>query len=212
MKIILALALLAVLALAQDAKPLTITTLDGAEYKGVTVTRVTADAISITHDDGTASIPLANLTPEMQKRFNYDPKAAAAALAARAAAKAAADARATVARGQTAASETGMRELAAKQATAEAVRCDVIAVHEDGAVVVPLQAHAVGGGLGAGSAPATSFRRGSKTVFLSGIKGVAEDQRLQVYAYQAGTHTFTAANGGSRTLENWVFVRMAAKK
>lgn len=206
MKTIILIALLAVLAIAQDVKPLTtITTLDGTEYKGVTVTRVMADAISISHDDGTATIPLANLAPELQKRFNYDPKAAAAATAANAKAAMARSQAAAAARGQAVASE-------AKQAASKSMQCDVIAVHEDGAVVVPLQAQPVGGGLGVGASPGTSLRRGSKTVFLRGIKSVAEDQRLQVFAYQDGTHTFTAANGASRTLENWVFVRIAEKK
>lgn len=53
-------------------------TTDGIEYKGVTVAKVLPDSIKIIHDDGAASIPLANLPGDLQKRFNFDPSRAAA--------------------------------------------------------------------------------------------------------------------------------------
>ena len=59
-------------------------TKDGKTYQEVAVVKVEPDAVTILHHDGGARIPLKNLPPEIQKRCNYDPAAAAAAEAARA--------------------------------------------------------------------------------------------------------------------------------
>jgi cytochrome c biogenesis protein CcmG, thiol:disulfide interchange protein DsbE len=42
-------------------------------YKNVTVTRVTATDIYFSHDGGIANAKLKNLSPELQKKFHYDP-------------------------------------------------------------------------------------------------------------------------------------------
>ena len=49
-------------------------------YKNVTVTKVTDDHVEITFDGGVGSPKLASLPPELQKRFNYDPAKAKAAI------------------------------------------------------------------------------------------------------------------------------------
>ena len=49
-------------------------------YKNVTVTKVTDDHVEITFDGGVGSPKLATLPPELQKRFNYDPAKAKAAI------------------------------------------------------------------------------------------------------------------------------------
>lgn len=59
-------------------------TRDGTIYKDVTVLKVEADAVTIIHHDGGALVPLANLGPDLQARFKYDPAKAQAAAAARA--------------------------------------------------------------------------------------------------------------------------------
>jgi regulator of protease activity HflC (stomatin/prohibitin superfamily) len=56
----------------------TLTTLDGITYTGVSVTKTTPAAISISHSSGIARIPLANLPSEIQKKYGYDPARAAA--------------------------------------------------------------------------------------------------------------------------------------
>jgi type IV secretory pathway VirB10-like protein len=67
-------------ALADDLK-----TIDGKEYKNVTVKRVEADGIVITHSAGIAKIPFTELPKDVQERVGYDaakietPKAAARA-------------------------------------------------------------------------------------------------------------------------------------
>jgi hypothetical protein len=59
-------------------------TTDGKVYQNVTVIDSKPDAVTILHQDGGALVPLANLPPDIQKRFNYDPAKAKAAADARA--------------------------------------------------------------------------------------------------------------------------------
>ncbi len=63
-------------------------TTDGKVYQDVKVVKAEPDAVTILYQNGGARIPLANLPPELQKHFNYDPAAAKAAVAARAQAEA----------------------------------------------------------------------------------------------------------------------------
>lgn len=58
-------------------------TTDGKTYKGVTVIKVEADAVTILYSDGGALVPLQTLPPNLQKRFNYNPAKAQAAAQAR---------------------------------------------------------------------------------------------------------------------------------
>jgi hypothetical protein len=48
-------------------------TTDGKVYANVTVIKSEADAVTILYRDGGALIPMANLPPDLQKRFKYDP-------------------------------------------------------------------------------------------------------------------------------------------
>ena len=52
-------------------------TLDGVTYSNVTFETVTPYAVSIRHEHGIASVPLEKLSPELQKRFGYEPNKAA---------------------------------------------------------------------------------------------------------------------------------------
>lgn len=56
----------------------TLATLDGKTYTGVSVTKTTPAAISISHSSGIARIPFDNLSAEIQKKYGYDPARAAA--------------------------------------------------------------------------------------------------------------------------------------
>ncbi len=56
----------------------------GRVYRDVKVLRSEPDAVTILYRDGGALIPLANLPPDVQKRFHYDPVGAEAAAQARA--------------------------------------------------------------------------------------------------------------------------------
>jgi hypothetical protein len=55
------------------------TTRDGTTYTDVVVKVVEPDSVTIENSDGGARIALADLPPALQKRFHYDPVAAAAA-------------------------------------------------------------------------------------------------------------------------------------
>jgi hypothetical protein len=59
-------------------------TADGKVYQDVKVIESEADTVTILHHDGGALVPLANLPPDIQKRFNYDPVKAKVAADARA--------------------------------------------------------------------------------------------------------------------------------
>ena len=52
-------------------------TINGQEYKNVTVSRVEPDGIVITFSGGIVKIPFTELSPEIQKKYGYDPKASA---------------------------------------------------------------------------------------------------------------------------------------
>lgn len=60
------------LASADDFKTIT-----GQEYKNVSLSRVEPDGIVITFSGGIVKIPFTELSPEIQKKYGYDPKAAA---------------------------------------------------------------------------------------------------------------------------------------
>lgn len=60
-----------------DAYP-TLNTTRGREYADVTVTKVEPDGLRISHESGTAKIPFAELPVHIQKKYGYDPAAAAA--------------------------------------------------------------------------------------------------------------------------------------
>ena len=60
------------IALADDFK-----TIDGKEYKNVKVSRIEPDGIVITFSGGIVKIPFTELSPEIQKKYGYDAKAAA---------------------------------------------------------------------------------------------------------------------------------------
>ena len=59
-------------------------TVNGKDYHNVTVSKVDPDKVHITFDGGIGSINLADLPPDLRKRFNYDPQAAKTAVKAEA--------------------------------------------------------------------------------------------------------------------------------
>ncbi len=59
------------------------TTTDGKTYQQVTVVKVDDDAVTILDQEGGALVPLAQLPPDLQQRFHYDPEKAKIAAARR---------------------------------------------------------------------------------------------------------------------------------
>src|SRR6266481_2797092 len=70
-KVFILIVCLASVALADDFK-----TISGKEYKNATVSRVQPDGIVITFSGGIVKIPFTELSPEIQMKYGYDPKAA----------------------------------------------------------------------------------------------------------------------------------------
>jgi hypothetical protein len=68
LSVILALAFVVFPVMAEDW-----TTTDGKVYQGVKVVKVEADSVTILDSDGGARLALADLPPDLQKRFHYDP-------------------------------------------------------------------------------------------------------------------------------------------
>jgi hypothetical protein len=61
------------IALADDLK-----TIEGKEYKNVTVKRVEPDGLVLSSKSGIAKVYFTELPKDVQQRFNYDPEKAAA--------------------------------------------------------------------------------------------------------------------------------------
>lgn len=80
MKAVLLLLALGLLLLPLRAEDWTTTT--GETYKNVKVLSHDAAYVTILHEDGGGKIPLSTLSPDIQKRFDYDPAKAAQAIAA----------------------------------------------------------------------------------------------------------------------------------
>ena len=62
---------------AQEKLPLL--AVNGESYTNITVTAVTATHLEFKHSRGVASVKLKNLSPDLQKKFKFDPAAASAA-------------------------------------------------------------------------------------------------------------------------------------
>jgi hypothetical protein len=70
--LVLSILCLASVALADDFR-----TTNGSEYKNAQVSRVEPDGVVITFSGGIVKIPFNELSPEIQKKYGYDPQAAA---------------------------------------------------------------------------------------------------------------------------------------
>jgi hypothetical protein len=78
MKAARVLALLGALAITARADDtLTFETIEGHQYKNVTLSRVEPSGIQVLTDDGIDRVPFRSLPPDLQKRFGFDPQTAA---------------------------------------------------------------------------------------------------------------------------------------
>lgn len=167
-------------------------TVDGVTYSNVTFGTVTPASVSFTHSTGAASIPLERLSPDLQKRFGYDPKEAEQYRQAEAKRKAAAQAQ----RKKVAKHEAGKRE-ATRKAQAEAagphatcneakpVRERIAQVFKDGLLVE-------------GDNGLVRFLKGQVPIAAAG-------DNVNCWAYLDGTHTYQSSLGASATVQLWVY-------
>src|ERR1700692_3137679 len=72
MKVLVLIALMTLPALAEDW------TVNGKDYNDVKVLQVEDDMVSVQYTGGIGRFAIADLSPELKKRFNYDPAKAAA--------------------------------------------------------------------------------------------------------------------------------------
>jgi hypothetical protein len=104
-------------------------TIDGVTYEGVRWGRLTPGTVTIYHKTGIATMPLADLPPELQKQFGYDPQKAATWLASEQAATAARQAAEWEAVKRRAAEQRAAQLKAAADAEAERQRALAAAAH-----------------------------------------------------------------------------------
>ena len=117
---LIAFVIIAVPVTAQD-KLDALTTTSGKTYKDVTVKGAGALGISIKHSTGFAKIPFSDLSEEIRKKYNYDPKKAKAAAEQKAASMAKVKKRQEQALAKRKASQAAkMAEQKASQAEAQA--------------------------------------------------------------------------------------------
>ena len=218
---ILILTLFAVCVHADDIK-----TLSGKKLTGVSVNRVEPDGVVVMTSDGIEKIPFSDLSPELQKKYGYDPqKAAAYALAlqkqaevkaqqiATQARQQAEEARRAEARAQQEAEARGAEAKAQQEAANQAVltqKSQEQHVSETGEFFIQISSVAPGGVI----AHTYPVERGSRlyellgnpeygiTIWIKGLTGVAEGETIGIQAYRDGRAIFE-----NRTLQNWVFVK-----
>jgi hypothetical protein len=187
------------LAFADDFK-----TIDGKEYKNVTVSRVEPDGIVLKTKSGISKVYFVELPKEVQERFHYDAEKAA---------------RYSAKQAGRLAPQLGLKESSADSTREEdkILQVEIIQVLPQGVLAYGQVTHKAffgsqtsGQPLSGGNYDVPSGE--GKNIFLQGFSGgLAEGERFQVQAYAAGTYTYQDASGTSRTLEKWVFTKLVKR-
>lgn len=95
------------------------------------------------------------------------------------------------------------------------MRIKVSQVIEGGVLATPYESYSVASEatrFGLGGKAASGSRPGSRTVFITGVRGVSDDQRLNVSAYRDGIFHYTDILGAPRTVEKWILVKLVPEK
>ena len=185
-------------------------TVDGITYNNVRFVRPTPATVTIYHSTGVATIPLAQLPPDLQKRFGYDPKAATQwELAQQQIEAAAAEAQRQQAARWKAAQEKAAAEAAAlaeaqQKAAAEAQSRATAAVEWKLRVQSVLPDSVIAWGR-----PSASPKRSKSITILlvnpPGLHKLAEGDEITATAYRDGN-----AMAHTRTLEKWICLQPVA--
>jgi hypothetical protein len=163
-------------------------TVNGKTYHNVTVSKVEPDSVHIMFDGGIGSLKLSDLTPELQKRFNYDPAKA------KAAEEAEAERHAQLERKDAAAKRVVLMQKLARKFPVEIkqVLADGLLCEEQSIVSVS-------------SFNVASYEGTGKLIFVQASpEGMAEGNMISVNAFQDGVYKYTDTQGASRTVEKWV--------
>ena len=198
-------------------------TVNGKDYHNVQVGQVEADRVHITYDGGLGTVMLSDLTPELQKRFNYVPAQAKAVAQQRDADQAAAaqsyasvDQERAKLQAEQVKSEKATEAAAQLTKNAAPLVVKVTQVLPDGFLadkmksvyIAPVTSSmgAIGGG-GVAVGGGISYEESGTTIFIEmPASGLAEGQQVTMKVARNGTYTFTDTNGASRTVEKWTKV------
>jgi len=182
-------------------------TVNGKDYHDVKVTKVEDDSVSVEYAGGIGRFAIADLSPELKKRFNYDPVKAAAI------AKQKADEDALALEAEKKADEEKSR-LAELKKHEESFTVEVIQVLPNGVLADKMQAHrhviadsmaSVGGG--GNSASYYDYTPSGNAIFVeSAPNGLTENQQLRLGLVRNGTFTYTDENQIRHTIEKWTCI------
>ncbi len=180
------------------------TTTTGKAYKGATVSRVEADGIIITTEDGIVKLRFADLPPDVAKRFGYDPQKAAAFAAENARAAAANNVAASAAARRDAEQRKTAAAVGDMKKTGRRAELKIVQVLANGILATGV----IDNPDGSGFAYKTPFFVACAT------GGLTDGQRVEQMLYEFGVHKYTDVTGAGRTVKAYAIspddaVRMA---
>lgn len=171
-------------------------TVAGKDYHNVTVGKVEADRVHITYDGGIGTVMLADLPPELQKRFGYDPQKAKDATKAEEDRLAQAG-QAEYEKAHPSQSSNGFQDTYVQviQVLTNGILADIWSYPDDGRYI---DFHA----------GVNAYVSTGKTIFIQcNSSGLAEDEKYMAKITRSGTFTYQDATGASRTIQKWVAVK-----
>jgi len=189
-------------------------TVDGKDYHNVKVGQVETDQVHITYDGGIGSLPLADLSPALQKRFGYNPSQAKDAAQKREADQQAAiqsyasvDQKRQVLQLEQAKenAQQAQRQVTQKMASHAALMyAQIVQILPNGLLVEPYVKQLTDPNE-IGTYGMSSMQPSGETVFIScNPQGHAENESINIKAYRDGTFTYQDTSGASRTIQKYV--------
>jgi len=165
-------------------------TVAGKDYHNVKVGQVEADRVHITYDGGIGTIMLSDLTPELQKRFNFDPAKVREAAQKLDAEKQQAARQQQVYQKTVGAAQTMYVQVI--QVLPNGILADIWSYPDDGRWI---NFHA----------GYDAYVSTGKIIFIQcDSSKMTDDEKCLSKAYRSGTFTYQDTLGASRTIEQWI--------
>jgi hypothetical protein len=163
-------------------------TVDGKDYHNVKAGEVESDRVHITYDGGLGTVPLADLPPDLQRRFGYDAKQA------KALARAAEERQAQIDNDPVIQAQREAARLA------QVRRVEINQVTPSGLLVSPMYQEIENGYL--------VWRTSDRMVFIHSKfnEDFVDGDQINVKVYRSGSYSYTSALGTTRTVEQWIAV------
>lgn len=186
----------------------TFTTITGQQFTDVTIAAVEPDGLKLVTDAGIVKLPFRDLSPDIQKRYHYDPAAAAQYAAAVHQGQAANSQRAQAEWAQAQTAKAGAEiQLATQQAQADATRQIAAAAFQADIRIKQIFAH---GAL----AEVTEYKGAGSlrhsNVFIAGLTEGVDNTRLHATLYPAGRYQYDDVAGAARTVRAFAMTPAAA--